>query len=56
MSVKEEQLKLKEEELQQLMKEYYLFDMGELREEINHILNQETSKIDDEKKEKLKEI
>jgi len=38
------------------MKEYYLFDMGELRAEIDHILNQETTKIDTEKAKKLKEI
>ena len=38
------------------MKEYYLFDMGELRAEIDHILTQETNKIDAEKTAKLKEI
>jgi hypothetical protein len=39
-----------------LLAEYYAFDMQELREEVDHILSNESEKIQKEKEDKLKVI
>ena len=46
----------KEAELEQVIQEYYRFDMAGLKAEINQILNLETEKLTNEKEAKIKEI
>lgn len=46
----------KEQELNQLMAEYYSFDMGQLKDEVDKILSNETDKISKQKEDKLREI
>lgn len=46
----------KEQELNRLMVEYYSFDMQQLKDEVDRILNHESDKITKEKEDKLKQI
>lgn len=46
----------KEQELNRLMVEYYSFDMQQLKDEVDRILNHESDKISKEKEDKLKQI
>ena len=54
--VTEAQLQNKEAELEQVIQEYYNYDMSSLKAEINRILQSETSKVDSERQAKLTEI
>ena len=53
---KDKVIQQKEQELNQLMTEYYAFDMQELKQEIDVILQNESDKVTKEKDNKLKEI
>ena len=46
----------KEQELNRLMEEYYKYDMTELKQEVERLLNQESEKISKEKEQKQREI
>ena len=46
----------KEQELNRLMEEYYKYDMSELKQEVERLLNQESEKISKEKEQKQREI
>ena len=54
--VTEAELQRKEAELEQVIQEYYNYDMTGLKAEINRILSTETSKVDKEREAKLAEI
>ena len=54
--VTEADLQRKEAELEQVIQEYYNYDMSSLKAEINRILQSETSKVDSERQAKLTEI
>ena len=54
--VTEADLQQKEAELEQVIHEYYNYDMSSLKAEINRILQTETSKVDSERQAKLTEI
>ena len=54
--VTEAELQKKEAELEQVIQEYYNYDMSGLKAEINRILSSETSKVDKEREAKLAEI
>ena len=54
--VTEAELQRKEAELEQVLQEYYNYDMSGLKAEVNRILQAETSKVDSERQAKLNEI
>ena len=54
--VTEAELQRKEAELEQVIQEYYNYDMSGLKAEVNRILQSETSKVDSERQAKLNEI
>ena len=54
--VTEAELQKKEAELEQVIQEYYNYDMSGLKAEVNRILSSETSKVDKEREAKLAEI
>ena len=54
--VTEADLQRKEAELEQVIQEYYNYDMSSLKAEVNRILTSETSKVDAERQAKLTEI
>ena len=54
--IRETDLQRKEAELENVIKEYYAYDMSGLKAEINSKLEQEVKKVDDERKMKLNEI
>lgn len=59
MNVLKEKDKLivqKEQQLSQMMVEYYAFDMQELRQEIETILQNESNKVTQDRDNKLKQI
>ena len=53
MSEKDKIIQKKEQQLSQMMLEYYTFDMQELKDEIEGILQRESGKISEEKEQKL---
>ena len=55
-SLSEQDISLKERELTLKIQQYYTFDMSSLKEEIQAVLNLETTKIDKERTQKLQEI
>ncbi len=55
-SLTEQDISLKEQELTLKIQQYYNFDMSSLKEEIQAVLNLETTKIDKERTQKLQEI
>jgi|DEB19_MinimDraft_2_1074335.scaffolds.fasta_scaffold38791_2 hypothetical protein len=55
-SLTEQDISLKEQELTLKIQQYYTFDMSSLKEEIQAVLNLETTKIDKERTQKLQEI
>ena len=55
-SLTEQDISLKEQELTLKIQQYYTFDMSSLKEEIQAVLNLETTKIDKERTYKLQEI
>ena len=55
-SLTEQDISLKEQELTLKIQQYYTFDMSSLKEEIQAVLNLETTKIDKERIQKLQEI
>ena len=54
--VRETELQRKEAELEQVIQEYYRYDMSGLKVEIKKIFEKETGKVDEERHMKLKEI
>ena len=52
----ETDIQRKEAELEQVITEYYKYDMTGLKAEIKRLLENETSKIDEDRKRKLEEI
>ena len=54
--VRETELSRKEAELEQVIQEYYRYDMSSLKTEIKKIFEKETSQVDEERQLKLKEI
>jgi len=55
-SLTAQDISLKEQELTLKIQQYYTFDMSSLKEEIQAVLNLETTKIDKERTQKLQEI
>jgi hypothetical protein len=55
-SLTEQDISLTEQELTLKIQQYYTFDMSSLKEEIQAVLNLETTKIDKERTQKLQEI
>lgn len=55
-SLTEQDISLKEQELTLKIQQYYTFDMSSLKEEIQAVLNLETTKIDKERTQKLHKI
>ena len=54
--IRETELQRKEAELEQVIQEYYRFDMSGLKAEIKKIFEAESGKVDNERLTKLKEI
>ena len=54
--IRETELQRKEAELEQVIQQYYKYDMSGLKAEINKILKQEVGKVEEERKAKLNEI
>ena len=50
------EIERKEAELEQVIQEYYRYDMASLKAEINNILNIETDKLERDRKTKAQEI
>ena len=48
--IRDTELQRKEAELEQVIQEYYRYDMSSLKTEINRILETETKKVDEERK------
>ena len=55
-SIKEAEIQQKEAELEQVIQEYYRYDMSGLKQEIKKNFEQESGKVDQERQAKLKEI
>ena len=56
MQINETELQRKENELEQVIQEYYRYDMSGLKAEINRQLEAEVGRVDEERKIKLNEI
>ena len=54
--IRETELQRKEAELEQVIQQYYRYDMSGLKTEIKKIFEKETSKVDEDRQMKLKEI
>ena len=54
--MREKEIQSKEAELEQVIKEYYRYDMSGLKVEINNMLERETKQVGEEKRVKLEEI
>ena len=54
--IRETELQRKEAELEQVIQEYYRYDMSGLKQEIKKTFEQESGKVDQERQAKLKEI
>lgn len=50
------ELERKEAELEQVIQEYYRYDMAGLKAEINNILQNETEKLEKDRAAKIREI